>query len=33
MINFHNRKTKRAIAAAIVIILVVAMVVPLIFAF
>lgn len=33
MINFHNRKTKRAIAAAIVIILVIAMIVPLILSF
>jgi len=31
MINFHNKKTKKIIASAIVILLVVAMVLPLIF--
>ena len=33
MINFHSRKTKRTIAAVIVIFLVVAMIVPLILSF
>ena len=33
MINFHNRKTKRTIAAVIVIFLVIAMIIPLILSF